>query len=103
VTGNDKSLQQSAIENAQNLGAGHTFVILLKGAFPLNFLNGIKQCQEVCSIFCATANPVEVIVAETSQGRGVLGVVDGFPPKGVETPADVQMRHEFLRKIGYKL
>jgi hypothetical protein len=103
VTGNDKSLQQSAIENAQNLGAGHTFVILLKGAFPLNFLNAIKQCQEVCSIFCATANPVEVIVAETSQGRGVLGVVDGFPPKGVETPADVQMRHEFLRKIGYKL
>ena len=101
--GNDATLQELAIKNAQNLGAGHSFVILLKDAYPINFLNAIKQCPEVCNIYCATANPVEVIVAETSQGRGILGVVDGFSPKGVETEKDAKARQEFLRQIGYKL
>ncbi|MFB2923162.1 MULTISPECIES: adenosine-specific kinase [Aerosakkonema] len=103
VAGNDGNLQQVATKNAENIAAGHTFVILLKEAFPINFLNAIKQCQEVCRIHCATANPVQVIVAETDQGRGILGVVDGFSPKGVETADDVKARQEFLRKIGYKL
>jgi adenosine/AMP kinase len=103
VTGNDEQLQQSAIKNAQNVAAGHSFIILLKNAFPINFLNSIKQCQEVCNIYCATANPVQVIVAETEQGRGILGVVDGFSPKGVETPDDIKARQEILRRFGYKL
>ncbi|HEY9848821.1 MAG TPA: adenosine-specific kinase [Leptolyngbyaceae cyanobacterium] len=103
VAGNDKLLQEIATKNAADIAAGHTFVILLKEAFPINFLNAIKQCQEVCRIHCATANPVQVIVAETEQGRGILGVVDGFSPKGVETEDDVKARKEFLRKIGYKL
>jgi len=102
VTGNDAELQATATQNAQSIGAGHSFIILLKEAFPINFLNAIKQCQEVCTIYCATANPVEVILAETSQGRGILGVVDGFSPNGVETAADVQARQDFLRRIGYK-
>jgi len=102
VEGNDDDLKKSATENAANVGAGHTFVILLKNAFPINVLNAVKACPEVCSIFCATANPVEVILAVTDQGRGVLGVIDGFPPKGVETEADVKARKEFLRMIGYK-
>lgn len=103
VTGNDETLQQTATRNAQAIAAGHTFVILLKDAYPINFLNAIKQCQEVCTIHCATANPVEVIVAETAQGRAVLGVVDGSSPKGVEGPDEVQARHEILRRFGYKL
>ncbi len=103
VTGNDETLQQTATRNAQAIAAGHTFVILLKDAYPINFLNAIKQCQEVCTIHCATANPVEVIVAETEQGRAVLGVVDGSSPKGVEGPDEVQARHEILRRFGYKL
>ncbi len=103
VSGNDESLQATATYNAQNLAAGHSFVILLKDAFPINFLNAIKQCQEVCRIHCATANPVQVILAETEQGRGILGVIDGFSPKGVETAEDVQKRKDFLRMIGYKL
>jgi len=103
VSGNDAGLQAAAVKNAQALGAGHTFTILLRDAFPINFLNAIKQCQEVCSIFCATANPVEVIVAETDQGRGVLGVVDGSSPKGVEGPDDVAARKQLLRRFGYKL
>lgn len=102
VVGNDKSLQEVATKNAENIAAGHSFVILLKEAFPINFLNAIKQCQEVCTIYCATANPVQVIVAETEQGRGILGVIDGFSPKGVETEDDAKARKEFLRKIGYK-
>ena len=101
--GNDQSLQAVATKNAEEMAAGHTFVILLKEAFPINFLNAIKQCQEVCTIHCATANPVQVILAETEQGRGILGVIDGFSPKGVETEDDVQARQGFLRKIGYKL
>ncbi|RMG50096.1 MAG: hypothetical protein D6723_12775 [Acidobacteria bacterium] len=103
VTGNDEALQQTATRNAQAIAAGHTFVILLKDAYPINFLNAIKQCQEVCTIHCATANPVEVIVAETDQGRAVLGVVDGSSPKGVEGPDEAKARHEILRRFGYKL
>jgi adenosine/AMP kinase len=102
VEGNDEELKKTAAENAISMGAGHTFVVLLKDAFPINVLNAIKACSEVCHVFCATANPLEVIVAETSQGRGVLGVIDGFSPKGVEAEGDVRARREFLRKIGYK-
>lgn len=101
--GNDAALKTAAIRNAQALGAGHTFVVLIQNAFPVNVLNDIKHCREVCSIFCATANPVQAIVAETEQGRGLIGVIDGFSPKGVETEEDVEVRRTFLRKIGYKL
>ncbi len=101
--GTDEELRQAAIRNAQAVGAGHVFVLILKEAYPINVLNAVKQCQEVCSVYCASANPVEVIVAVTEQGRGVMGVVDGLPPKGVETESDVAARKEFLRKIGYKL
>jgi adenosine/AMP kinase len=103
VEGTDEEMKNAATRNAQALAAGHTFVIVLRDAYPINVLNAIKSCPEVCSIFCATANPVEVIMAESSQGRGVLGVIDGFSPKGVEGPADVQWRKDLLRKIGYKL
>jgi len=103
VSGNDEGLQAVAMKNAQALAAGHTFTIVLRDAFPINFLNAIKQCQEVCSIFCATANPVEVIVAETDQGCGVLGVVDGSSPKGVEGPDEISQRKQLLRRFGYKL
>ena len=101
--GNDSSLRESAIQNARNIGAGHAFVILMKEAFPVNVLNAIKACQEVCSVFCATANPVQVIVAETEQGRGILGVIDGYSPKGVEDEKEIQNRKQFVRTIGYKL
>jgi adenosine/AMP kinase len=103
VAGNDPDLQATATQNAEAIGAGHSFIILLRQAYPINFLNAIKQCPEVCTIYCATANPVEVIVAETAQGRGILGVVDGFSPKGVESVEDVKARQELLRRIGYKL
>ncbi len=103
VVGNEPSLQEAATQNAKAIAAGHSFIIVLKEAYPINFLNAIKQCPEVCTIYCATANPVEVIVAETAQGRGILGVVDGFSPKGVESTEDVSARQELLRKIGYKL
>src|SRR4030067_569034 len=103
VEGNDEALKKVAQQNAEALGAGHTFVLVLLDAYPINVLNAVKNCPEVCSIFCATANPVEVIIAESSQGRGILGVIDGFPPKGVEGPADIQWRKDLLRKIGYKL
>jgi adenosine/AMP kinase len=102
VDGNDEELKRVAAENAMIMGAGHAFVILLRDAFPINVLNAVKQCPEVCRIFCATANPLEMVVAETDQGRGVLGAVDGLSPKGVETEGDVKARKEFLRKIGYK-
>ncbi|MFI5339674.1 MAG: adenosine-specific kinase [Candidatus Methylomirabilales bacterium] len=101
--GNDEPLRDAAIRNAQAVGAGHFFVVILKDAYPINVLNAIKQCQEVCTIYCASANPIEVIVATTGQGRGVMGVVDGLPPKGVEAAGDVTARKDFLRKIGYKL
>ena len=101
--GNDSALKEIAIRNAANIAAGHTFVVLIKEAFPVNVLNSIKTCPEVCSVFCATANPVQVIVAETEQGIGIMGVIDGYRPKGVESEKDVQNRKQFLRKIGYKL
>lgn len=103
VAGNDTDLQAVATQNAKAIAAGHSFIILLKEAYPINFLNAIKQCPEVCTIDCATANPVEVIVAETAQGRGILGVIDGFAPKGVESTEDVNVRQKLLRQIGYKL
>jgi adenosine/AMP kinase len=102
VEGNDPDLKAAATENARLLAAGHTFNILLKDAFPINVLNAVKLCPEVCRIFCATANPVEVILAQTELGRGILGVVDGFSPKGVEDDAGRAWRHDILRKFGYK-
>ncbi|MCC6326101.1 MAG: hypothetical protein DCC43_06450 [Candidatus Brocadia sp.] len=101
--GNNAALKEMAIRNALTVAAGHTFIILIKEAFPLNVLNAVKSCPEVCAIFCATANPVQVIVAETGQGRGVLGVIDGYRPKGVEGENDIRERRQLLRKIGYKL
>src|SRR5580704_13281228 len=100
--GNDDELKALAVKNATAVGAGHMFVVALRGGFPINVKNRIFETPEVCTIFCATANPVEVIVAETEQGRGVLGVVDGASPKGLETSGNIRERHEFLRKIGYK-
>jgi len=101
--GNDDLLISLCVKNLQAVGAGHVFCIILKNAFPINVLNQIKLCPEVCSIYCATANPVEVIVAASTQGSGIAGVIDGFSPRGVETPEDKTQRKEFLRKIGYKL
>lgn len=101
--GNDEALKEMAIKNAQQMAAGHSFVVLLQNAFPINVLNAIKSCPEVCTIFCATANPLQVIVAQSEQGRGVLGVIDGSSPKGIEGPEDVAARKELLRKFGYKL
>ncbi|HLK35009.1 MAG TPA: adenosine-specific kinase [Terriglobales bacterium] len=100
--GNDEELRAAAVKNAQALAAGHVFVLLLRNAFPINVLHAVRNAPEVCSIYCATANPVEVIVARSEQGGGVLGVIDGNAPKGVEGPADAAARHDFLRKIGYK-
>ncbi len=100
--GNDDELKRMAVENAVRVGSGHTFFILIKDAFPVNVLNAIKTCSEVCHVICATANPLEVVVAVTEQGKGILGVVDGFPPKGIETEEDIKARRDFLRKIGYK-
>jgi uncharacterized protein len=102
VDGNDPDLKSVATRNAQSIGAGHVFVIAMTQSYPINLLGRIRDIPEMCAIFCATANPVEVIVAETEQGRGVLGVIDGFPPKGIETETDVEWRHGLLRKIGYK-
>jgi adenosine/AMP kinase len=101
--GNDHKLKSLAIANIREIGAGHAFIIIMENAFPINVLNAVKQCPEVCRIFCATANPVEVIVAETEQGRGILGVIDGFAPKGVEDEEEVEKRKKFLRTINYKL
>ncbi len=103
VVGNDPALQVAAIQNAETIAAGHSFIILLQDAYPINFLNAIKQCSEVCTIYCATANSVEVIVAETDQGRGILGVIDGFSPRGVENAENVKVRQGLLRQLGYKL
>ncbi|MEP6714057.1 MAG: adenosine-specific kinase [Terriglobia bacterium] len=100
--GTDAGLQEAAVDIATRVGAGHFFVIVMRDAFPINVLRMIQMAPEVCTIFCATANPVEVIVAETDQGRGVLGVIDGSSPKGVESTGQAADRHDFLRKIGYK-
>jgi adenosine/AMP kinase len=101
--GNDGELVELAVQNASAIGAGHAFVVFLREGFPVNVLNQLKQVPEVCHVICATANPVEVIVAETERGRGILGVIDGESPLGVETEEDVAARHDLLRKIGYKL
>lgn len=104
VSGTDDNLQALARDNAMALAAGHAFVLFLgQGFYPINVLNALKMVPEVCRIFCATANPVEVVIAETEQGRGVMGVIDGEPPLGVEGPDDVAWRKGFLRDIGYKL
>ncbi|MFH1888810.1 MAG: adenosine-specific kinase [Candidatus Omnitrophota bacterium] len=100
--GNDPELKKLAQENALEIGAGHSFIILLRNAFPINVLNAIKAVPEVCTIYAASANPVEVIIAETDMGRGILGIIDGAKPKGLETGEDITWRKEFLRKIGYK-
>lgn len=102
VDGNDEELKAIATTNATAIAAGHVFVVALRGGFPINIKNRILETPEVCSIFCATANPVEVIVAQTEQGRGVLGVIDGSSPKGIEDVSGSEWRHGFLRKIGYK-
>jgi adenosine/AMP kinase len=103
VSGNDPRLEELAARNAQAIGAGHSFILFLENAFPVNVLNALKSVPEVCGIFCATANPTAVVVAEHEGGRAILGVVDGSSPKGVETDADRAHRIGFLRKIGYKL
>ncbi len=100
---NDNKLKLLAISNIKEIGAGHAFIIIIEKAFPINVLNAIKQCPEVCRIFCATANPVEVIIAKTEQGCGIMGVIDGFAPKGIEKDEDVKKRRKFLRTINYKL
>lgn len=103
IEGNDGKLKETAARNAKNIAAGHTFVILIKDAYPINVLNALKLCPEVCTIFCATANPLQVIVAKTTQGNGIIGVIDGYGPKGVESEKDIRDRRKLLREIGYKL
>ena len=100
--GNEPELIEAAVAQAQAVGAGHTFFLVLRNAYPINVLSAIKACPEVCHVFCATANPVQVLVATTEQGRGVVGVVDGSSPKGIESESDQSARREFLRTIGYK-
>jgi adenosine/AMP kinase len=101
-SGTDAELEQLAVKNSQTIGAGHTFTLIMRGAYPINVLTQLKALPEVCSIFCATANPVSVIVAENNTGRGILGVIDGEKPKGVEDDKEIADRKAFLRKIGYK-
>jgi len=101
--GNEPELRKLATEKAMELSCGHSFVILLKNAYPINVLDRVKKVDEVCTVYAATANPLEVIIAETQQGRGIVGVIDGLKSKGIETEQDVVARKEFLRKIGYKL
>lgn len=103
VSGNEQELITLAGRAALELGAGHSFIVFLKDAYPINVLDKIKAVPEVCSIYAATANPIQVVVAETDQGRGILGVIDGLKPKDIEGPKDVEDRKSFLRKIGYKL
>jgi len=100
--GNDPELIAASVSNAERVAAGHAFFLLLRGAYPINLLNAVKLCPEVCQVFCATANPVQALVAQSDQGRGVIGVVDGSSPRGIENDAAKQERREFLRRIGYK-
>lgn len=100
--GNDEELKAVAVKIASDVGAGHSFVIVMTDGFPINVLNAVKACPEVCRVYCATANAVEAIVVETAQGRGILGVVDGESPRGVENEDDIRARRDFLRTIGYK-
>lgn len=102
-TGNDEALIGLAKKNALALSCGHCFILFIENGFPVNILNTIKNISEVCQIYCATANPVEVIIAETEQGRGILGIIDGIKTKGIEKDEDIKWRKDFLRKIGYKL
>jgi adenosine/AMP kinase len=102
VDGNDEALKAAAAGNAAAIAAGHIFVVAMREGYPINVLGRIKDVPEVCSIYCATANPVQVVVAESEQGRGVLGVIDGSPPKAIESPEDAEARRGFLRMIGYK-
>jgi adenosine/AMP kinase len=102
VDGNDDDLRRNAIQNATAIGAGHVFIVSLRNGFPINVLGRIQQVPEVVNIYCATANPVQVVVAETEQGRGIMGVIDGSPPKGVETESHVKARIELMQKFGYK-
>lgn len=101
--GNDQDLRRLAAEKAFEIACGHSFIIFIKNAYPINVLDKIKKVPEVCTIYAATANPLEVIIAETEQGRGIMGVVDGFKSKGIENESDIKARKEFLRRIGYKL
>lgn len=101
-SGTDPELEKLAIKSSQTIGAGHTFTLIMRGAYPINILTQLKALSEVCSIFCATANPVAVVVAETTNGRGIMGVIDGEMPKGIEGDKDIADRKAFLRKIGYK-
>ncbi|HMK38504.1 MAG TPA: adenosine-specific kinase [Bacteroidota bacterium] len=101
--GNDPALVALAQKNAMAIGAGHSFIIFMQGGFPVNILNAVKSVTEVCSVYCATSNPAQVVIAEIDGGRGILGVVDGVKPQGVETESDVRVRRDFLRTIGYKL
>jgi adenosine/AMP kinase len=102
IEGNDDELKALAAKNALAIGAGHSFIIVLRDCYPINVLNTLKNIQEVCTIFCATANPVEVIIAKSARGRGIMGVIDGLVPKGIEGPEDVNHRMELLRRFGYK-
>ena len=101
--GNEDGLKEAAMQSAFQVGAGHTFFIFIRDAFPINILNAVKMCQEVCHIFCATANPLQVVLAQSEQGRGVMGVIDGSSPKGVEKEDGVAWRKDLLRKFKYKL
>jgi len=103
IEGNDEALAAAARENSLALACGHTFVLLMKEAFPINVLNALKAVPEVCNIFCATANPLQVVVAQTELGRGIMGVIDGSSPKGAEAAGDVTERRKLLRRFGYKL
>jgi len=103
ISGNDDALIQLAKENALEVGAGHTFFVFMEGGFPINILNTLKQVPEICRIFCATANPAKVVIADDGEGRGVLGIIDGSSPKGSEGPEEIEQRKAFLRMIGYKL
>ena len=101
-SGTNEELEQLAVRNAEAIGAGHSFIVFLKDAFPINVMHAVKRVPEICHVFCATANPVQVVVGKTEQGRGILGVIDGSSPHGVETDDDIACRKEFLRTIGYK-
>lgn len=101
--GNDEAMITLAQKNGMAIAAGHTFLIFLDKGFPVNILNAVKMVPEVCRVFCASANPVEVLIAETDQGRGIVGVIDGFATKGIETDQDIAVRRDFLRRLGYKL
>jgi len=101
--GTDEELRKLAADTLYRIGCGHTFIIFMRDMYPINIMQRLKSVPEVCTILAATANPLQILVAETSQGRGVIGVVDGYKPKGIEAEADIQKRKEFLRKIGYKL